>query len=100
MSKVLNLGKIGGKPLNVSADVFTTHTAVLGMTGSGKTGLLLGQAEELARNGIPTILVDVKGDLINLALQKETKDADKMRIKYITPGATHGERRNSARRFS
>ncbi len=46
----------------------TTHAAVIGMTGSGKTGLCIGLIEEAAIDGIPSILIDPKGDLANLAL--------------------------------
>lgn len=45
-----------------------THAVVLGMTGSGKTGLCLGIIEEAAIDGVPAILIDPKGDLPNLLL--------------------------------
>lgn len=45
-----------------------THAVVLGMTGSGKTGLCIGIIEEAAIDGIPSILIDPKGDLCNLLL--------------------------------
>jgi hypothetical protein len=46
----------------------TTHAVCVGMTGSGKTGLCLSLLEEAAIDGIPTIAIDPKGDLGNLAL--------------------------------
>jgi Helicase HerA-like C-terminal len=46
-----------------------THGVVVGMTGSGKTGLSLTLLEEAAIDGIPCIMVDPKGDLSNLLLQ-------------------------------
>lgn len=45
-----------------------THAVCLGMTGSGKTGLCLALIEEAAIDGIPSILIDPKGDLSNLLL--------------------------------
>ena len=45
-----------------------THGAVLGMTGSGKTGLCLGLLEEAAMDNIPAIVIDPKGDMPNLLL--------------------------------
>src|SRR6478735_10033921 len=45
-----------------------THGVVLGMTGSGKTGLCLGILEEAAIDGIPVIAIDPKGDIANLLL--------------------------------
>ncbi len=38
------------------------------MTGSGKTGLCIGLIEEAAIDGVPSILIDPKGDLTNLML--------------------------------
>ncbi|MFT5105928.1 MAG: hypothetical protein ACI9UA_001551 [Pseudoalteromonas tetraodonis] len=46
----------------------TTHGVVLGMTGSGKTGLSLAILEEAAIDGIPAIIIDPKGDIANLML--------------------------------
>jgi hypothetical protein len=43
-----------------------THGVVLGMTGSGKTGLCLALLEEAAMDGIPVIAIDPKGDIGNL----------------------------------
>ncbi|MEY2932937.1 MAG: hypothetical protein RL033_3686, partial [Pseudomonadota bacterium] len=45
-----------------------THGVVLGMTGSGKTGLLMVMVEEALRSRVPVIMIDVKGDLPNLLL--------------------------------
>jgi len=45
-----------------------THAVVVGMTGSGKTGLLTIMVEEAARARVPTLVIDVKGDLPNLLL--------------------------------
>jgi DNA helicase HerA-like ATPase len=39
-----------------------THGVVLGMTGSGKTGLCLALLEEAAIDGMPLIAIDPKGD--------------------------------------
>jgi hypothetical protein len=47
----------------------TTHGVVVGMTGSGKTGLGISLLEEAAIDGIPSVLIDPKGDLTNLLLQ-------------------------------
>jgi hypothetical protein len=46
----------------------TTHAVIIGMTGSGKTGLGLGMIEEAAIDHIPVIAIDPKGDLGNLLL--------------------------------
>ena len=51
---------------------FTTHAAIIGMTGSGKTGLGIGIIEEATLDNIPSILIDPKGDMGNLLLTDPT----------------------------
>ena len=46
----------------------TTHAVIIGMTGSGKTGLGIGLLEEALIDNIPIIAIDPKGDLTNLML--------------------------------
>ena len=46
----------------------TTHAVIIGMTGSGKTGLGVALLEEALLDKIPVIAIDPKGDLTNLAL--------------------------------
>src|SRR3990172_4610925 len=46
----------------------TTHAVVVGMTGSGKTGLCVDLLEEAALSGIPALMIDPKGDITNLLL--------------------------------
>ncbi len=45
-----------------------THAVIIGMTGSGKTGLGIGLLEEALIDNIPVIAIDPKGDLSNLLL--------------------------------
>ncbi len=45
-----------------------THAVVVGMTGSGKTGLCVSMLEEAAIDRIPSIVIDPKGDISNLLL--------------------------------
>jgi hypothetical protein len=45
-----------------------THGLIVGMTGSGKTGLAIVMIEEALRQGVPVLAIDPKGDLANLLL--------------------------------
>jgi hypothetical protein len=56
------------EPVLYDSKDLTTHGVIVGMTGSGKTGLGIGLIEEAAIDGIPTIAIDPKGDLGNLLL--------------------------------
>ncbi|MFN8481196.1 MAG: DUF87 domain-containing protein [Kouleothrix sp.] len=53
----------------------TTHAVIIGMTGSGKTGLGIDLIEEAAIDHIPVIAIDPKGDLGNLLLTFPNLDA-------------------------
>jgi len=57
-----------GDQFILRASDLTTHGIVIGMTGSGKTGLSVCLIEEAVRDGIPVIVIDPKGDMGNLAL--------------------------------
>jgi len=52
--------------LRLPAHHLVTHGVVVGMTGSGKTGLLMVTVEEALREKVPVLMIDVKGDLPNL----------------------------------
>jgi hypothetical protein len=56
-------------PLLYDAKDLTTHGLIVGMTGSGKTGLAIVLLEEAALDGVPSIVIDPKGDMANLALR-------------------------------
>ena len=71
MTQGMYLGKDvrSGNPYRLETEKLRTHGVVVGMTGSGKTGMALVILEELARAGVPVLAIDPKGDLGNLGLQ-------------------------------
>jgi hypothetical protein len=58
----------GRSRVGLDPDHLTTHAVCVGMTGSGKTGLGIVALEELARRGTPLLVIDLKGDMVNLLL--------------------------------
>ncbi len=54
--------------IHLDMDHLTTHAVCLGMTGSGKTGLGIVALEELARRRVPLLVIDLKGDMVDLLL--------------------------------
>ena len=89
-----------GERVQLDSRDLLTHGLVVGMTGSGKTGLAIVLIEELLRQGVPVLAVDPKGDLGNLALLFDGLapesfaswvDADTARRKGQTPEAAGAE---------
>lgn len=76
MAGVLNLGEVvdptshsrTGAAVTIPTSELTTHGVIVGMTGSGKTGLGVVLLEEVLSAGVGTIVIDPKGDLANLCL--------------------------------
>ncbi len=72
-------GKPGPDRLVVESGDLTTHGVIVGMTGSGKTGLGVVLIEEALLAGIPCLVLDPKGDMGNLLLTFPDLDAASFR---------------------
>ncbi|MEZ4265870.1 MAG: DUF87 domain-containing protein [Myxococcota bacterium] len=79
-------GDVTDVRVNYEPKHLTTHGLVFGMTGSGKTGLCIGLLEEAALHDIPTIAIDPKGDLTNLALSWPDLDPEHF-TEWLDPAA-------------
>jgi len=54
-------------PIKIPLNVVNRHGLVAGATGTGKTKTIQQFAESLSENGIPVLLMDIKGDLSGIA---------------------------------
>jgi hypothetical protein len=75
----LKKDKVTSKTVLYNARHLTTHGIILGMTGSGKTGLGIILLEEALLQGIPVLILDPKGDIANLMLTFPDLDAEDFR---------------------
>ena len=82
-------GALGAR-LDLDPTDLLTHGLVVGMTGSGKTGLAIALIEEALKQGVPVIAIDPKGDLGNLLLLFEGLDASSF-APWIDPDTARRE---------
>ena len=74
--KMFYLGLSNNTPYMYKNADLTTHAMIVGMSGSGKTGLGIALLEEAMIDNIPSFVIDPKGDLTNLALSFSKLKAD------------------------
>lgn len=81
-------GEKTGGTLDLAGHRLTTHGIIVGMTGSGKTGLGVVLLEEILEAGIPALILDPKGDMGNLLL-----NFPELRARDFEPWVDAGEAR-------
>jgi hypothetical protein len=97
MKEGLYLGKeiepktgAGGERVDLDPSDLLTHGLIVGMTGSGKTGLAIAMIEEALRQGVPVLAIDPKGDLGNLLLLFDKLDGAAF-APWVDPDAARRE---------
>lgn len=73
-SIVLGCGMLNGAvlpeaPISIPLRMVNRHGLIAGATGTGKTKSLQLMAEQLSAKGVPSVLLDIKGDLSGIALE-------------------------------
>ncbi|MFC2144094.1 helicase HerA domain-containing protein [Acidobacteriota bacterium] len=76
----------GDERVTLDMDHLTTHAVCVGMTGSGKTGLGIVALEELARRGVSLLVIDLKGDMVDLLLNFPSLSGDEF-APWLPPDA-------------
>jgi len=93
-------------PLLLPSYGLTTHGVIVGMTGSGKTGLGVVLLEEVLAQGVPALILDPKGDMGNLLLNfpgfhpgdfRPWIDEGEARRKGVSPGELAAKTANTWR---
>ncbi len=87
-----------GRPFHLPVSDLLTHCFICGVTGSGKTVLAKAIVEEAALQGIPSVLIDLKGDLSSLAVRLQAFEAKE--FEPWAAGKDSAERREVAREES
>ncbi len=64
---MLNGESVQDLQVRIPLKTLNRHGLIAGATGTGKTKTLQGIAESLSENGVPTLLMDIKGDLSGIA---------------------------------
>lgn len=72
---LLNNQLLKEAPVNLVLKSFNRHGLIAGATGSGKTKTMQVLCEQLSKNGIPSLVMDIKGDVSGLGMPGENTDA-------------------------
>lgn len=65
---IFNNQLIAKAPVNLVLKAFNRHGLIAGATGSGKTKTIQVLCEQLSQQGVPSLVMDIKGDLSGLAV--------------------------------
>ena len=80
---VLDGTPIDGCQIKAPLRTFNRHGLIAGATGTGKTKSLQIVTEKLAMNGVPTLVMDIKGDLSGISQPGSLNPKIEERVKII-----------------
>ncbi len=80
---MLNGEAVSGALVSLPLKTMNRHGLIAGATGTGKTKTLQHIAGELSRNGVPSIVMDIKGDLSGVAAPGEASEGALKRAKAL-----------------
>ena len=80
---VLDNSPVSGAQIKIPLKTMNRHGLIAGATGTGKTKTLQVIAEQLSLKGVPSVLMDLKGDLSGLAKPGTANDFIKSRSQVI-----------------
>ncbi|CEK09501.1 helicase HerA-like domain-containing protein [Legionella hackeliae] len=72
---LLNDHLLPDAPVNLVLKAFNRHGLIAGATGSGKTKTMQVLSEQLSLAGVPSLVMDIKGDVSGLAVPGDATDA-------------------------
>lgn len=70
---ILNGGAIPNTSIKIPLKTINRHGLIAGATGTGKTKTIQVLSEQLSSNGIPVLMMDIKGDFSGIAAAGEEK---------------------------
>jgi hypothetical protein len=70
---ILNGEAIAETPIKIPLKTINRHGLIAGATGTGKTKTIQILSEQLSQNGIPVLMMDIKGDFSGIAAAGEEK---------------------------
>lgn len=72
----IGTNRVHNEEITLPTSVFNRHIGLVGQTGSGKTVGLKVLIEEAALSGIPSVVIDPKGDLAQFIIENDISDIE------------------------